>query len=88
MRSSPQMNRAPSMPAMGGGGFPPPPPGGGGGGGLRAQAIWAYTTNNPREIPFNAGDIVDVLKKDKGGWWQVMLNGRKGWVPGNYFRPL
>jgi hypothetical protein len=30
------------------------------------------------------GDKVEVTKKDASGWWEGILDGKKGLFPGNY----
>ena len=36
------------------------------------------------ELPFNAGDKVEVLKTEDGGWWYGRCNGREGLFPVDY----
>ena len=39
-------------------------------------------------LSFKKGDVFTVISKDPGGWWEAELNGKKGWVPGNYLVPV
>lgn len=36
-------------------------------------------------LSFRAGDIVRVIGTRPGGWWDVILNNERGWIPCNYF---
>lgn len=49
----------------------------------RARALYPFQTQNPNELPFNPGDILNLLNTD-GAWWQAELNGRTGLIPSNY----
>lgn len=35
-------------------------------------------------LSFRAGQVIHVLNKDKSGWWDGELEGRRGWFPSNY----
>ena len=50
----------------------------------KAQALYDYDASTPDELTFREGDILTVLQKDPGGWWEAELNGQKGWIPANY----
>eukprot|EP01127_Copromyxa_protea_P004742 TRINITY_DN1456_c0_g1_i2.p1 TRINITY_DN1456_c0_g1~~TRINITY_DN1456_c0_g1_i2.p1 ORF type:complete len:232 (+),score=33.20 TRINITY_DN1456_c0_g1_i2:244-939(+) len=52
-------------------------------GGLRAKAMWDYNAQNPSELSMRAGDMLNILQNNSD-WWQAELNGRTGFVPGNY----
>lgn len=51
------------------------------------QALSEYKANFKDELSFLAGDILKVSKKSMDGWWLAELDGKKGWVPGAYFKP-
>ena len=42
------------------------------------------------EMSFRKGDVVEILEKDKNGWWLVKRKGDgvEGWAPGNYLEEV
>ncbi|GAA5885946.1 hypothetical protein JCM5296_007040 [Sporobolomyces johnsonii] len=53
---------------------------------LKARALYSYSASpdDPNEISFAKGEIVDILD-NSGKWWQARkLDGTKGIVPSNY----
>lgn len=55
--------------------------------GVRFRAQWDFATDIPEELPFRAGDTVNVLEQT-GDWWKAEMNGRQGLVPANYLLPM
>ena len=51
-----------------------------------AVAAFRYAARRADELSFQKGDMALVLRKDSSGWWEVIINGERGMVPGNYFR--
>jgi myosin-1 len=49
-----------------------------------ARALYDYQGQTADELSFREGDMITVLKKDPGGWWEGELQGRRGWLPANY----
>ena len=65
----------------------------------RMTAIYSYTPDDPTELPFNKGDVLDVLtpvaEADssaavaavvESGWLLVRRNDIPGFVPSNYLQ--
>jgi len=55
---------------------------------LRAEALFDYTANkeDPNEISFSQGEIMDILDNN-GRWWQARkADGTMGIVPSNFFK--
>uniref|UniRef100_T2MDY3 Rho guanine nucleotide exchange factor 7 n=1 Tax=Hydra vulgaris TaxID=6087 RepID=T2MDY3_HYDVU len=48
------------------------------------QAIYQFVGSCEDELSFNKGDVLVVTKKDSGGWWEGMIDGKIGWFPCNY----
>lgn len=77
-------------PPQGGGAAPPPvphrslPPAPGGPAQPRARGQWDFNTVQPNELPFRAGDVLNIVDQSGGDWWTAELNGRTGLVPANY----
>lgn len=40
------------------------------------------------EVSFDENKLVDVLKKDDGGWWLIQVDTKQGWAPATYLEPL
>ncbi|XP_064474241.1 intersectin-1-like isoform X11 [Ornithodoros turicata] len=55
--------------------------------GQKYEALYSYQSQEPGDLSFAAGDIIEVQKKD-GDWWTGALNGQAGIFPSNYVRPL
>ncbi|KAG6845412.1 hypothetical protein H0H87_009759 [Tephrocybe sp. NHM501043] len=57
---------------------------------FRAKAIWAYNENgeNPGDLAFRAGDIIDITAETNADWWTGRNNGREGLFPSNYVERL
>jgi len=49
-----------------------------------ARALYPYTGATPEELSFQENDMIAILKKDPGGWWEGELRGKRGWIPANY----
>lgn len=49
-----------------------------------ARALYPYTGATAEELSFQEGDMIAILKKDPGGWWEGELRGKRGWIPANY----
>lgn len=54
----------------------------------RCKALYAHNGQTATELSFQAGDIITILKKDAGGWWEGELNGKRGWIPHNYVQEI
>ncbi|XP_078600518.1 SH3 and PX domain-containing protein 2A-like [Branchiostoma floridae x Branchiostoma japonicum] len=52
------------------------------------RAIAAYQSMDDTEISLEAGDTVDVIKKNENGWWYVTCKGQSGWAPASYLEPV
>lgn len=51
-------------------------------------ATRAYTANEPDEIGFQKGVVVDILQKNVDGWWLIRFNGKDGWAPSIYLKKV
>lgn len=50
----------------------------------KVVALYSYDTGNPGDLVFQEGDIIYVTIKNEDGWCEGILNGVKGYFPGNY----
>nr|XP_006811485.1 PREDICTED: intersectin-2-like [Saccoglossus kowalevskii] len=48
-------------------------------------AVYTYTSTEPGDLIFNAGDVITVTKKD-GDWWSGYIGDRSGIFPANYVK--
>jgi hypothetical protein len=54
----------------------------------QAKALFAYAAQQPDELSFAAGAVMNILKKEADGWWQGELGGKVGVFPGNYVEEI
>ncbi|OXG72976.1 cell division control protein 25 [Cryptococcus neoformans var. grubii Br795] len=47
-------------------------------------AKFDFTATDGNALSFNEGDIIHVFSRLESGWWDGMLDGRRGWFPSNY----
>ena len=55
----------------------------------RARALYDYQPSSesttPNELAFQEGDIIEITKAgDSNSWWEGKVNGKFGYLPGNY----
>jgi len=54
---------------------------------LRCEALYDFDAENPDELTFTAGAIIEVNKQDQE-WWTGTLDGREGMFPATYVKLL
>ena len=49
-------------------------------------ALYDYTSDEPSDLEFYAGDRIVILQQDEdeSGWWEGELNGQTGIFPKTY----
>jgi len=47
---------------------------------------YEYAAQQDDELTLKVGDVIRGIVKMEGGWWQGVLNGRKGVFPDNFVR--
>ena len=52
------------------------------------QATASYQATEIGMIDSYEGDIVQVIRKSKGGWWLVEIDDELGWVPSYFLKPI
>ncbi|CAM4365384.1 unnamed protein product [Leuciscus chuanchicus] len=50
----------------------------------KVVALYSYDTGNPGDLVFQEGDIIYLTSRTEDGWCEGVLNGVKGYFPGNY----
>ncbi|XP_058627953.1 ABI family, member 3a isoform X3 [Onychostoma macrolepis] len=50
----------------------------------KVVALYSYDTGKPGDLVFQEGDIVYLTSRNEDGWCEGILNGVKGYFPGNY----
>ena len=51
-----------------------------------AVVMYDYSARKDDELTLRVGDIICNIVKMDGGWWQGVLNGRKGVFPDNFVK--
>jgi hypothetical protein len=49
---------------------------------VRAQ--FDFDASDPSALSFKSGDVIEVYTMLESGWWDGMLDGRRGWFPSNF----
>ncbi|KAH8117763.1 SH3-domain-containing protein [Phellopilus nigrolimitatus] len=69
-------------------GVPPPPPT------ItattQARAIWAYNESgqDPDDLSFRVGDVIELVAETNADWWTGKFNGRQGLFPSNHVEKI
>ena len=50
------------------------------------MVTYEYAAQQDDELTLKVGDVIRGIVKMEGGWWQGVLNGRKGVFPDNFVR--
>lgn len=53
---------------------------------MYAEALWDHETIDPEELPFLAGDIIEVTDTSDQDWWWGTKDGHGGWFPSAFVR--
>jgi hypothetical protein len=53
---------------------------------VRAQ--FDFDASDPSALSFKSGDVIEVYTMLESGWWDGMLDGRRGWFPSNFVEEL
>jgi len=53
---------------------------------VRAQ--FDFDASDPSALSFKSGDVIEVFTMLESGWWDGMLDGRRGWFPSNFVEEL
>ncbi|GIY11990.1 hypothetical protein CDAR_449371 [Caerostris darwini] len=57
-----------------------------GDGTMYAEALWDHETLDAEELPFQAGDIIEVTDTSDQDWWWGTKDGQDGWFPSAFVR--
>jgi len=49
-------------------------------------ALFDYDAQTGDELSFKENDVISIVHKDEGGWWEGELNRKRGWLPANYVK--
>jgi len=56
---------------------------------VEARAIWDWTSEDPSDLSFEAGEIIEVITETNSDWWTgCSRSGRQGLFPSNYVEKL
>jgi len=57
---------------------------------VRAKALWGYNEdgNDPQDLSFQPGDIIEIVQETNNDWWTGRYNGREGLFPSTYVEKL
>ncbi|CAL1281082.1 unnamed protein product [Larinioides sclopetarius] len=53
---------------------------------MYAEALWDHETLDSEELPFQAGDIIEVTDTSDQDWWWGTKDGQGGWFPSAFVR--
>jgi len=50
----------------------------------KARALYDFAGQQPGDLVFKAGDVIEIVSRDEELWWKGSLNGATGMVPTTY----
>jgi len=50
----------------------------------QCRALYDFQAENPDELSFSTGQVIDIVSQENSDWWTGILNGREGIFPANY----
>lgn len=53
-------------------------------GSMYLHALYDYQSDNANNLSFQKGETVQVITQLENGWWDGVINGKRGWFPSNY----
>ena len=53
---------------------------------VEAVVMHNYSAQQDDELTLRVGDVIRSVVKKDGGWWEGVLNGRKGVFPDNFVK--
>jgi len=53
---------------------------------IKAVVTYNYKAQHDDELTLKVGDVIHSVVKMEGGWWEGVLNGRKGVFPDNFVK--
>lgn len=56
--------------------------------GISVICLYDYESNDNDHISFRKDDILTVIHQEPSGWWAAQVNGRIGWIPSAYVKPI
>ncbi|KAF5370470.1 hypothetical protein D9615_009757 [Tricholomella constricta] len=56
----------------------------------QARALWAYNENgqDPDDLSFAAGDIVEIVEETNADWWMGKVHGKQALFPSSYVEKI
>ncbi|KAK7032887.1 protein csh3 [Favolaschia claudopus] len=56
----------------------------------QARALWPYNENGqePDDLSFSVGDIIEVVKEENSDWWMGRFNGKQALFPSAYVEKI
>ncbi|KAL1924796.1 uncharacterized protein VTP21DRAFT_4450 [Calcarisporiella thermophila] len=48
------------------------------------RALYDYQGSDSSSLNFQKGDVIEVLNQLETGWWDGVVDGKRGWFPSNY----
>ncbi|KAH7928053.1 SH3-domain-containing protein [Leucogyrophana mollusca] len=55
---------------------------------IEARAIWDWSSEDPNDVSFNAGDIIEIISETNEDWWTGRHKGKQGLFPSNYVEKI
>jgi len=58
------------------------------GSGACAEALYDFEAENESELPFREGDMITLLSRIDGNWFEGSVRGKTGLFPVNYVKVI
>jgi len=53
---------------------------------VEAVVMYDYLAHEDDELTLKVGDVIHSIVKMDGGWWEGVVNGKKGMFPDNFVK--
>ncbi|KAH8831345.1 SH3-domain-containing protein [Flagelloscypha sp. PMI_526] len=56
----------------------------------QGRALWPYNVNgeDPDDLSFNEGDVIDIIEETNADWWLGRFNGKEALFPSSYVEKI
>lgn len=53
-----------------------------------ALCLYPFHSDDPSHLSIEKGETLKILRKEDSGWWGAEKDGKRGWFPATYVKPV